>query len=518
MVSRKQWRGRRHSANRVSPSTTGTSGVSSAQRSVAQFVLGSPQRATTNDVPRSAGTQRSAIEFGARAYTSGRHIVAGPSGLDRRTLAHELTHVLQQRQGPVSGAVHGDGLLTSEPSDRFEREAEATATRVMTMPTNSPALAATTRTQGGTAEMLALQHAVGDATVCRQLTHDRSEHGTADVTVVSPAVTSVQRTIVVGGEPVNDPITLLTNAEKQHFLSETGRQVLEWARTDKAKLTAADADGLLAETKRIAAMIDLVGSILDKGILGRRTLSEQGLTYTGSNDRGNTTALAVNVLDARGGTHLIDEMVKHSLTAPNHGSFSVAMERPAGNDMVLDQMATDAAQVELSEEDLQKARDQADGDPDWERIFAKRMLENAKAEVYERTLKLNQAVFDRRVQNTMMAIMAKPNKEIAIRNVPGDYESSVRADQIPPGPSGFTTLVFPEWFETYFPLLCASGRVWPENVTTRFVSTDQITAHYRAQGQNWEITVNAPDYADEISKQLRKLEYIATHILKTDTS
>jgi hypothetical protein len=75
--------------------------------------------------------QRSAAEIGARAYTSGTHIVIGGGGADKHTLAHELTHVIQQRQGPVSGTDNGSGLSISDPSDHFEREAEANATRVM---------------------------------------------------------------------------------------------------------------------------------------------------------------------------------------------------------------------------------------------------------------------------------------------------------------------------------------------------------------------------------------------------
>lgn len=69
--------------------------------------------------------QRSAAEIGARAYTSGSHVVIGTGGADKHTLAHELTHVIQQRSGPVSGTDNGAGLSLSDPSDRFEREAEA---------------------------------------------------------------------------------------------------------------------------------------------------------------------------------------------------------------------------------------------------------------------------------------------------------------------------------------------------------------------------------------------------------
>ncbi|WP_420714810.1 DUF4157 domain-containing protein [Streptomyces sp. WM6372] len=73
----------------------------------------------------------SAADLGARAYTSGSHVVIGEGGADRHTLAHELTHVIQQRKGPVAGTDHGNGLRVSDPSDRFEREAEANATRAL---------------------------------------------------------------------------------------------------------------------------------------------------------------------------------------------------------------------------------------------------------------------------------------------------------------------------------------------------------------------------------------------------
>lgn len=75
--------------------------------------------------------RRSAAEIGARAHTSGNHVVLGDGGGDRHTLAHELTHVVQRRQGPVAGTDHGDGLRISDPADRFEREAEANAHRAL---------------------------------------------------------------------------------------------------------------------------------------------------------------------------------------------------------------------------------------------------------------------------------------------------------------------------------------------------------------------------------------------------
>ncbi|MFJ2878786.1 DUF4157 domain-containing protein [Streptomyces sp. NPDC086796] len=81
-----------------------------------------------------SAARASAAEVGARAYTSGHHVVVGTGGGDKHTLAHELTHVIQQRQGAVSGTDNGAGLRISDPSDTFERAAERNARRVMSAP------------------------------------------------------------------------------------------------------------------------------------------------------------------------------------------------------------------------------------------------------------------------------------------------------------------------------------------------------------------------------------------------
>jgi hypothetical protein len=84
-----------------------------------------------------AGADQSARSVQAHAYTVGSNVVFqdgryDPSSAAGRTLlAHELTHVVQQRSGPVDGAPAGGGIRVSDPSDRFEREAAANAERVM---------------------------------------------------------------------------------------------------------------------------------------------------------------------------------------------------------------------------------------------------------------------------------------------------------------------------------------------------------------------------------------------------
>jgi hypothetical protein len=84
-----------------------------------------------------AGAAQSAQRLSAQAYTVGDDIVFGQghyapdSDSGKRVLAHELTHVVQQRSGPVSGTAMGGGMKVSDPSDSFEQAAEHSASQVM---------------------------------------------------------------------------------------------------------------------------------------------------------------------------------------------------------------------------------------------------------------------------------------------------------------------------------------------------------------------------------------------------
>jgi hypothetical protein len=85
----------------------------------------------------------SARSVQAHAYTVGNHVVFGEgnyqpgSDAGRRTLAHELTHVVQQRSGPVDGTPAPGGVSISHPSDRFEQEAERSADLALRQPADS---------------------------------------------------------------------------------------------------------------------------------------------------------------------------------------------------------------------------------------------------------------------------------------------------------------------------------------------------------------------------------------------
>lgn len=95
-----------------------------------------------------AQASASAESVGANAYTVGSDIVFKSGNYDassdagQRTIAHELSHVVQQRSGPVDGTDAPGGIRVSDPSDKFERAADATADQVMSSAGSSAVAAA----------------------------------------------------------------------------------------------------------------------------------------------------------------------------------------------------------------------------------------------------------------------------------------------------------------------------------------------------------------------------------------
>jgi len=91
-------------------------------------------------VHRDATASESAKAVDAHAYTVGSDVVfrsdrwAPDSETGKHTLAHELTHVMQQRAGPVAGTETGDGIRLSDPADPFERAADRNADVAMRAP------------------------------------------------------------------------------------------------------------------------------------------------------------------------------------------------------------------------------------------------------------------------------------------------------------------------------------------------------------------------------------------------
>jgi Domain of unknown function (DUF4157) len=71
-----------------------------------------------------AYTGRDLTALGARAATRGEQVVFASSSPDKQTVAHELTHVVQSRQGRTGGAA------VSDPKDASEHEARGVAAAV----------------------------------------------------------------------------------------------------------------------------------------------------------------------------------------------------------------------------------------------------------------------------------------------------------------------------------------------------------------------------------------------------
>ena len=108
-------------------------------------------------VHRDAEASASAKSVDAHAYTVGNDVVFrsdrwDPSSTEgKRTLAHELTHVVQQSNGPVSGTPAPGGIQVSSPDDDFERAAERTADVALSAPSPSTAGASAAPTSAGAA-------------------------------------------------------------------------------------------------------------------------------------------------------------------------------------------------------------------------------------------------------------------------------------------------------------------------------------------------------------------------------
>jgi uncharacterized protein DUF4157 len=91
-------------------------------------------------VHHDSAASESAKAVDAHAYTVGNEVVfrsdrwdpAGSEG--RRTLAHELSHVVQQANGPVTGSPAPGGIRVSSPNDDFEKAADRHADAALSGP------------------------------------------------------------------------------------------------------------------------------------------------------------------------------------------------------------------------------------------------------------------------------------------------------------------------------------------------------------------------------------------------
>ncbi len=133
---------------------------------------------------------------GARAFTAGEHIAFGPGAYAPHTpggswaLAHELAHVIQQRQGTLGGSREPYGVPVSDPRDPGELAAHAQADIVATRP-----LTAATRARNRGASARPLRQA---ATIQRLIRTPYPWRG-----VITPAVGARIRSAPDMGDPSN---------------------------------------------------------------------------------------------------------------------------------------------------------------------------------------------------------------------------------------------------------------------------------------------------------------------------
>ena len=125
----------------------------------------------------------SAEAVGANAYTVGNDVVfrsghfdsSSPTG--QRTIAHELSHVVQQRSGPVDGTEAPGGIRLSDPDDRFERAADATAEHVMS---DSSSTAPAAASAGTSVQLEADEEADAEMPVQREMADEEDDDAMAN--------------------------------------------------------------------------------------------------------------------------------------------------------------------------------------------------------------------------------------------------------------------------------------------------------------------------------------------------
>jgi hypothetical protein len=181
---------------------------------------------------------RSAAELSARAYTAGNEIVLGgespalESAAGKHVLAHELTHVVQQRQGPVSGTPIGAGISISDPSDVFEQAAEHNAAQLMS---------ATSAPHERTGPTEALESALTGMSLQRQEEEEEEEEVAETPSGQAPAETTAAYQPEAGEEGGEEA----GEAEQEIELAEAGKaEAVEEAAEDEGGALEIEEDEL----------------------------------------------------------------------------------------------------------------------------------------------------------------------------------------------------------------------------------------------------------------------------------
>ncbi len=136
-----------------------------------------------NDVKVHTGSESHALneQLSAKAFTTGSDIFFRAGAYDpgssggQELLAHELTHVVQQRSGSVGGS--GGGMTVNAPGDVYEQEADAVSKTVMAggAPASSGAEAAVQRQSEKDEEEIQMQPAEDEEETLQMQTDEEEE-------------------------------------------------------------------------------------------------------------------------------------------------------------------------------------------------------------------------------------------------------------------------------------------------------------------------------------------------------
>jgi outer membrane protein OmpA-like peptidoglycan-associated protein len=139
-------------ARRIQSASSGGSALDAATRDRLEPGLGVDLSSVRIHTDAEADHLSRSVE--AIAFTAGQDIFFRGGAYDPSSsqglhlLAHEATHVVQQSAGPVAGTPAPGGVSISDPSDRFEQEADRVAAEMM----NRPAAGVTAPAPGTTGQ------------------------------------------------------------------------------------------------------------------------------------------------------------------------------------------------------------------------------------------------------------------------------------------------------------------------------------------------------------------------------
>ncbi|MEQ0563477.1 DUF4157 domain-containing protein [Amycolatopsis sp. NEAU-NG30] len=298
-------------------------------------------------IHQGADADRAAKDVGAAAFTVGSDIVfsgdrySPGTSAGRELLAHELTHVRQQRLGPVSGTDRGDGVLVSDPADHEEQEAARTGAAVAagsvaavgssgvaartgaTPVTGSPSVAARTGAAAGSVATpvsgslgVAGRPVVQTVPTVTKVVAPAAVGVGKSVTVTATAAGTGKLTWTLTGAPAGVTIAPLT-ARTARITATAGSVAGAGANfTVKAALAATPADNAVSGAVALAGVTKLAFTPVPAFPAIPAPMSATGPVDTGEPNRDGVTGNTVTVT---------------ATTAPAGRPVTVTLPAPAGH-------------------------------------------------------------------------------------------------------------------------------------------------------------------------------------------